>query len=378
MNKKKYIGIIGGYGLGGRETAKALLDLSNDGILLGGRNLQKAEAVAYGLGPRVLADQVDIGNGRSLERFCRRCRLVINCAGPSRRILDTVALAALNTGIHYLDMGGDDILYGHLLPLHPIICEKGLSFIVSTGMYPGLSGLFPAYTADGYFDRVDSLTAYFVNQGDTLSHTAAYDVIRSMENDYARGMSGYKNGEIIRTGMAPVLVDLPFFKEKIAMYPSFTQELKLLAQSCNIQSIYNYIAPGEAVMKELFSIRANTRHMTEEELKKAVDSLVQASHRDTGGKKKRTLFYLVMEGEFRQTQRKIKSSLFFEGGSSRLMGIVAAAMAHLTLESYSRAGSYFMFDGVCRKEFMGVLSKFGIVPVESMEEQPQMDSGVIF
>ncbi|MCP4119509.1 MAG: hypothetical protein GY737_29745 [Desulfobacteraceae bacterium] len=375
--KKKCIGIIGGYGQGGLEAAKTLLELTDYEIMIGGRDLEKAEAAACDLGPRAIAGQVDVWREPSLDRFCRQCRLVVNCAGPSRRILDTVALRALAAGIHYMDMGGDDVLYDRLVPLQESIGKKGLGFITSTGTYPGLSGLFPAYTADRYCDRVDSLILYFVNQGDVLTQNAAYDVVCSLEDEYAQGMSKYENGRITRTGTVPVMASLPFFQESVLMYPSFTRELKLLAESLEIPSAQNYFAFSENAMETLFAIHSNRAYVTEEGKKKAADELVKASRRDAAGKKKRTLYHLVMEGAFRETPRKITSSLLFEGDSSRLMGMVTGILASLVLRSSGKPGSHFMFDAVPGRDFMQVLSKYGITPVENIEEQILMDSGVI-
>ncbi|MGW7482853.1 saccharopine dehydrogenase NADP-binding domain-containing protein [Nonomuraea muscovyensis] len=57
----------------------------------------------------VEAMRVDVEDAGALAAFCAGCRIVVNCAGPSSRILDTVARAALAAGAAYVDVAGDHI-----------------------------------------------------------------------------------------------------------------------------------------------------------------------------------------------------------------------------------------------------------------------------
>ncbi|MDF2708687.1 MAG: hypothetical protein K0R62_4339 [Nonomuraea muscovyensis] len=57
----------------------------------------------------VEAVRVDVEDAGALAAFCAGCRIVVNCAGPSSRILDTVARAALAAGAAYVDVAGDHI-----------------------------------------------------------------------------------------------------------------------------------------------------------------------------------------------------------------------------------------------------------------------------
>lgn len=371
------IGIIGGYGQGGIEATKILANLTDAPILIGGRDRQKADDAAAGLGPRARGAQVDIWEDRSLDRFCRGCRLVINCAGPSRRILDRVALAALAAGSHYMDMGGDDVLYNSLFPIDPGIREKGLSAITSTGMYPGLSGLFPAWAARHHFDRVDDLTLYFVNQGDVLTRTAAYDVVCSLTDDYAQGMVVYENGRVTRTGVSPVMADFPFFREKIMMYPSFTKELELLARDMNFSSARNYFAFDEQALSVIFSIHARKNRMTDKELEIAVTDLVEASRRDAEGKSPCTLIHLAMDGMLAGSPLNLSASLNYRGDGGRLMGMITGAVAVLLLSGHGIPGCHFMFDGIEGQVFMDLFSGLGLIPELKLKSTVLTETGTI-
>ncbi|MEH0020161.1 MAG: saccharopine dehydrogenase NADP-binding domain-containing protein [Desulfobacter sp.] len=385
MREDKYIGILGGYGLGGFETAKALIRTGSHPVLLAGRDLEKAcaavnalESFAKGASAAASRDaaavRVDLWDDVALTDFCRQCCLVINCAGPSRSILDRVAKAALGAGIHYVDMGGDDVLYDLLHPLEGTIRKKGLSFIVSAGMYPGLSGLFPAYMAGAGFDRVDELAVYFISEGESLTANAAYDVVASIEDGFAQGMAGYQKHGGKKAGMAPAWVDLPFLGKRF-MYPSINREMELLATETGMRAIRNFISPGEAGMAQLMAIRTASPDGFDRQ--KAAVSLIAASQKDMAGIPPRTLFYLTVEGRSGHAPKNEEAALFFQGTSAGLMGIVAASTARLCLAKSCRPGRHFLFQGMDPASLMALLSDAGVMPVEIEAAAPVMESGAI-
>jgi len=50
--------------------------------------------------------RVDVFNDASLDEFCGRCSIVVNCAGPVKVLEDRVARAAFRWRCHYLDAAG--------------------------------------------------------------------------------------------------------------------------------------------------------------------------------------------------------------------------------------------------------------------------------
>jgi hypothetical protein len=77
-----------------------VLDRAADFFGLGGDSLLAVRAVIRPL-------QVDLNDPAQLAAFCDGCRIVVNCAGPTYRILDTVARAAFAAGADYVDIGGE-------------------------------------------------------------------------------------------------------------------------------------------------------------------------------------------------------------------------------------------------------------------------------
>jgi saccharopine dehydrogenase-like NADP-dependent oxidoreductase len=82
MSRSVTFGIVGGYGATGRVVAAELWKSCEAEILVGGRTVDKGKALAAEFENRVSAAYLDILDADSLEAFCRRCSIVVNCAGP--------------------------------------------------------------------------------------------------------------------------------------------------------------------------------------------------------------------------------------------------------------------------------------------------------
>jgi saccharopine dehydrogenase (NAD+, L-lysine forming) len=63
-----------------------------------------------------LAACLDILDARSLDDFCSRCSIVVNCAGPVTVLQDRVAKAALRSRCHYIDAAGMSFVNERMLP----------------------------------------------------------------------------------------------------------------------------------------------------------------------------------------------------------------------------------------------------------------------
>lgn len=81
MSRTSTFGIVGGYGATGSAVAAALLKSCHGEILIGGRDLTKGLACAAKFGPRASAVRLDVFDGPSLDDFCSRCSIIVNCAG---------------------------------------------------------------------------------------------------------------------------------------------------------------------------------------------------------------------------------------------------------------------------------------------------------
>ena len=150
--------ILGGSGRAGVLLAEGLLRETSAGLIIAGRNLDKAEAVATRLreafpGKSVAARAVDASDPRSLQEAFQNIRLVLVASTTTAHTL-AVARAALEGGADYLD-----IQYGRkkleiLRSLEGEMLRRRRCFITEAGFHPGLSAALVRYAASS-LDRID-------------------------------------------------------------------------------------------------------------------------------------------------------------------------------------------------------------------------------
>src|ERR1700690_1455844 len=131
MSRGVTFGIVGGDGATGRMVASELWKSSDAEILIGGRDVERAKVVSAEFERRVSAAQVDVLDARSLDDFCGRCSIVINCAGPVMELQDRVAQAAFRARCHYIDPAGMTFVKERMLAHGREIEDLGLWFVVS-------------------------------------------------------------------------------------------------------------------------------------------------------------------------------------------------------------------------------------------------------
>ena len=359
------IGIVGGYGRVGLETARHLIKTTDYDIVIGGRSIRKADETATNLGARVSAQMVDIDDQSALDAFCRECGLVINCTGPSWRVLDRVAIAALRQGVHYVDPGGYDPLYNALTDNQEELKEKGLTFIMSAGLLPGLSGLFPAYVAQNRFDHVKYLEIYYIGR-DRWTFNSAYDIASSLEDPDSRGMVYYKNGEMQKAGLFSLSKKavLPPPIGKIRVFMIFTQELKSVIETNGIETSYAYgTNSGKRVPMVMAYIKMFKQSRTHEQRLRSADLIVKAAKKDLKKKEPYFMVHTIMDGEKDGREKKLMATLSFKD-TYKPTGVVAANTARFVMEgAVTRPGRFFLAESVNAQLFMAALEQEGYCPL---------------
>jgi saccharopine dehydrogenase (NAD+, L-lysine-forming) len=169
MSRNITFGIVGGYGATGKIVASELRKSSDGEILIGGRDAEKGKTLAAEFDGRASAAHLDILDDHSLDDFCGRCSIIVNCAGPVMQLQDRVAQAAFRRRCHYVDAAGMSLVKERMLPHSREMEDLGLSFVVSAGWNPGISELLPAYAdalAKSKMNTIESLTVYQSDSGE--------------------------------------------------------------------------------------------------------------------------------------------------------------------------------------------------------------------
>lgn len=178
--------VIGILGYGGK-MGSALCDIipKDVPLKLGQRNLLDKNRA------NTKYQQVDICDVASMEEFTSGISILINCAGPSMKLLDFAANAAAKRGVPYIDAFGGEALERKLK-------NSGIkgSFVLNAGSFPGLTGSLPLEMADTYFQSVESFSLE-VDNHENWGKASALDLVFSALDHYGRAENYYYNGQIV-------------------------------------------------------------------------------------------------------------------------------------------------------------------------------------
>lgn len=163
--------IIGAYGHFGRYISRALATNSKIKLILTGRSLAKAEALACQLNASnpIISTALDISKDFSNALTTLTPDLVIHTSGPFQGQDYTVAEACINHGCHYLDLADGREFVSGISCLHQRALNEGVAVISGASTVP----CFTAALLDHYLSHFQSLedaeygiaTAHALNPG---------------------------------------------------------------------------------------------------------------------------------------------------------------------------------------------------------------------
>lgn len=208
--------LVIGSGLMGSALAYDLARSKNvEGITLADQDLKRAESVA----------------GKIQSKSIRTAQLDVNlfddvvalmeghdCAfgAVSYRFNYALSKAAIEAGVHYCDLGGNDEVVRRQLTLDAQAKRKNVAIVANCGLAPGLSNVLAAGGA-GLFDTVDSM---FMRVGGLPRHPKPplnYQLVFSVEgliNEYSGKSAVIRNSRISEvetmTEIEPIEFPAPF------------------------------------------------------------------------------------------------------------------------------------------------------------------------
>ncbi|MGA7560392.1 MAG: saccharopine dehydrogenase NADP-binding domain-containing protein [Terriglobales bacterium] len=360
-------GIVGGYGATGRIVASELWKSCDREILIGGRDLAKSRAVATELDSKVSAAQLDILDNCSLDDFCSRCSIIVNCAGPVMALQDRVAQAALRARCHYIDAAGMSVVKERMLPHRQKIEDSGLSFVISAGWNPGLSELLPVYAdalARAKMDTIESLSVFQADSGE-WSESALRDAVWYVRKTGIQSPGYFHKGELtpVKMSEASRRVDLgdPVGPGRFALYS--TPEMSEVARRLNHCDVfpYAYVSGFRTVVEtilmaliplpEELSVRMFRNIFRRNRL--PVDGFVSAQ---IIGRSQGRRLALTVQVVYRARR------------DYRIHGLTLATVARMVSEGKSvQPGVHFLSDAVDPIAFLGELRRSGVEQTETCE-----------
>jgi hypothetical protein len=331
------VGIIGASGEVGRVVARELLAAGVSRLRIGARDVVAVRRQAGELERSTEVEQVDVRDRESLARFCRECRVVVNCAGPSLRLLDLAVDGALAAGADYVDPGGDQ-------PLHRRLANRDLRgsgrvALLAAGMMPGLSALLVRWLALWPFDRMTRLLAY-VGGRDRLSPAGAIDYILSLGQAGSKSLSIWRDGTRAARAVSHAAdLNVPFFPASATFYPYLSAETERLARALRLsEALWYNVFEGGHMSKALGQLQGAMQGETD--VADAAAELSKAAELDLFGLPRYQLFYLQLEGE--SDGSPFCRGIVLRGASaSELTGCMAALAAECLLERQIEPGLHF-------------------------------------
>jgi len=367
MTRTATFGVVGGYGATGKVVVSELHKSCDGEVLIGGRDLAKAKALAAEVGSRVSAIPLDVRDVRSLDDFCSRCSIVVNCAGPVIELQDRVAQSAFQAQCSYVDPAGMSFVKERMLPRHREIAELGLSFVVSAGWTPGITELLPVYAyaqARSRMESIKSVSVHFSDSGE-WSANALRDAVSFIRQAGLSRPGYFHKGEWVRTKMSEACrkIDLgdPIGRCRFSLVSmAELNEVGRRLLDCDFLT-YSYLS---GFRNAVAFIMIALLPLSEQSSIRLLRGMFRRNRLAVAG-------FVVVDvvGRSEGRTRRLRSRIVFNAGRDYwINGIVLATVARMIFEGKGvRTGVHFLSDAVDPIGYMAELRTSGVELTEDLE-----------
>lgn len=333
------VGILGASGQVGHHVVRWLREAGVGPLRLGARHPLPLQAPSEHRSDDTW-QAVDLFDDTALSGFCRGCRLVVNCAGPSYRVLDRVAREAVAQGADYIDVSGDGPAHGLLSASMPEARSRVI--LLSAGMLPGLANLVPAWLSDR---SGGSLTVYSGGV-EALGGAAAADLVLSLQPPdpalsglvhYGEAGASWEFGaRCSRSLSAQDDVQLDFFPGRVSLLPFLSPDAERLAQRHQLTTLRWFnVFSGPRLRETLIGLRGRA-----DDLDAAVRAVERAGQLDLLGLRPYYTLVFVLE----QLGQPVRRAVITTESSLALTAATAVASTLAVLAGSIRAGLHFADD----------------------------------
>ena len=157
--------VLGGAGKQGSNAARMLAgkpEISE--VVLADSNEEGLQRAATAVGEKARIARVDVGRTQEVADLLDsepKPRVALNCVGPGLRYAASIGRAAIEAGIHYVDLQDDAEAVADMEALAGPAVAASVTLISGAGLTPGLSDLL-ARRAYDRFDSTDEIRIYWV------------------------------------------------------------------------------------------------------------------------------------------------------------------------------------------------------------------------
>src|SRR5579872_5438448 len=148
--------VVGGTGAFGSRLVNGLYKTTDLDVVIAGRDLGRAAAAAAVLGPRARALRLDAATVEAEELHASGAFVVVDAAGPFQGASYRLARAAIEAGLHYVDLAdGRDFVAG-FDALDELARAAGVVALTGASSTPALSHAVLDRLTDGW-RRIDTV-----------------------------------------------------------------------------------------------------------------------------------------------------------------------------------------------------------------------------
>lgn len=308
--------------------------------------------------------QVDICDKIQLNEFCKGCRIIVNCAGPSYYLSRKVADVAYENHINYVDLFGIDIPKGRHI-------EKNNTTIIGAGSIPGLSGILPIWITGREKETIRRVDI-FAGGNECITQSACIDFLMSTYQGFGKPETYYKDHKETKTEYQYAIS--PFILPRdIEMIEYLSEEMFLSAEKSKISELHWYNMQSDPLYKKV--IRDAFWEISKSNDKsKIYDIARKVKERFMGNRTEIDCWYKIwIETE---TNNSKKSYGFCSSDSYKINARIAALCTEFLYEESYTPGIYWPFEVLNCEKVMEDLMASRILVEISADELSNCEEGV--
>ena len=193
--------VIGGCGRIGNMVARDIVTHTNATVVVTSREHRTVE-------PPLKFQILDLADTAKLTEAIAAVDLVIHCAGPFRHRDGKVLKIAIDRGVDYLDVSDRSSFYKQVITEHERAKERGVTAILNTGIFPGISNSMVKYGVE-QFERPKKIHLSYVVAG---SGGAGLTVMRTTFLGLKEKFKALVNGKWLEI--------FPYTQREVIKFPS--------------------------------------------------------------------------------------------------------------------------------------------------------------